>query len=116
METLTFDQLPNAVNQLFNKLENIERLLSEKNQNPEPEKDRWFDLNGLVEYDPEGRSKPTFYGYIHRNSIPFHKNSKKITFLKSEIDNWLKSGRRKTHDESAAEADLYLAKRKGAKA
>ncbi|MDR1342763.1 MAG: helix-turn-helix domain-containing protein [Prevotellaceae bacterium] len=32
----------------------------------------------------------------YQRSIPYHKKGKKLMFLKSEIDNWLKEGRRKT--------------------
>ena len=115
MDTLTFDLLPKAVTQLCTDMADIKRYLFEESQKPVPEKDQWFDLNGLVAYDPEKRSKPTFYGYIHEKSIPFHKNSKKITFLKSEIDIWLKSGRRQTISESRDEAKQFLTNRKGAK-
>ncbi len=82
---------------------------------PQPNPEHWFDLNQLVAYDPEQRTKPTFYGYIHRGEIPSHKRGKKLTFLKSEIDAWLKQGRRKTVLETANEAETYL-KNKGGKA
>ena len=109
----TFDQLPHAVAQLYEKLNSIERLLLERSSNPLPEPDQWFDLNQLVEYDPERRTKATFYGYISQKTVPFHKKvgGKKLTFLKSEIDAWLKQGRIKTLDESSLEADTYLRKR-----
>jgi excisionase family DNA binding protein len=109
---ITFNELPNAVTQLHVKLSNIERLLLEKSTEQKQEPERWFDLEELVTYDPEKRRKPTFYGYIHSRTIPFHKRGKKLIFLKSEIDQWLKEGRKKTLAESSAEADAYL-KRKG---
>jgi hypothetical protein len=113
MTELTYNDLPQAVTQLYNKLENIERLLLEKSTTAHPQPESWFDLNELVKYDPERRTKPTFYGYIHRREIPFHKRSKKVVFLKSEIDSWLMQGRKKTFAETASEADKYLLKRKG---
>lgn len=110
---LTFEQLPKAVTQLQKTLNNVERLLLEKsNEHLQQEPDRWFDLNELVEYDPEKRTKPTWYGYVHRMEIPFHKRGKKLTFLKSEIDNWLKQGRRKTASEIDAEAEMFLSDNK----
>ncbi|HAQ18431.1 MAG TPA: DNA-binding protein [Prolixibacteraceae bacterium] len=110
--TVTFENLPASVHQIYQKLENMERLLLEKSNNNQPLPDCWFDLNELVEYDPEKRSKATFYGYVHERAIPFHKRGKKITFLKSEIDFWLKSGRRKTFLETAVEADQFLENKK----
>ena len=112
MNEITFERLPEAVNQLDKRLENIERLLLAKSNNNQPLPDCWLDLNDLVEYDPEKRSKATFYGYVHERAIPFHKRGKKITFLKSEIDLWLKQGRKKTYAETALEADEYLANKR----
>lgn len=93
---ISFDQLPKAVNQINKQLQRIESLLLNKKEEP---KDQWFDLNDLVDYDPEKRTKATFYGYIHKREIPFHKRGKKLTFLKSEIDEWLKSHRKQTLEE-----------------
>jgi hypothetical protein len=112
MENLTFNELPKAVTLLYDKVNNIERLLLEKCIEPRLSEDRWFDLNELVEYDPEKRTKPTFYGYVGDESIPFHKRGKKLIFLKSEIDAWLRAGRRRTFSETAIEADEYLKKSK----
>ena len=83
--------------------------------NKQTESDRWLDLNELIAYDPEKRSKPTFYGYVHEKSVPFHKRGKKITFLKSEIDIWLKSGRKQTKSEIEAEDGQYLTNKKSRK-
>ena len=109
---LTFDQLPKAVGQLYDKLNNIERLLHLQGNTSPPETDRWFDLNELCEYLPDKPAKATVYGYVHAGTIPCHKGQKKLRFLKSEIDTWLKSGRRKTVAELAAEADAYLQTKK----
>jgi len=38
-------------------------------------------------------SKHTIYGYVHRNSIPYHKRERRLYFQKSEITDWLKSGK-----------------------
>ena len=73
------------------------------------ETNRWFDLNELCNYHPDKPSKPTVYGWVHAGTIPVHKGGKKLRFLKSEIDNWLKQGRKKTLAEMASEADQYLA-------
>lgn len=79
------------------------------------ETDRWFDLNDLINYHPDKPTKPTVYGWVNAGIIPVHKGGKKLRFLKSEIDNWLKQGRRKTIAEISNEAHQYLIKRKGGK-
>ena len=75
------------------------------------EADRWFDLNELCKYHPDKPSKPTVYGWVNAGTIPVHKGCKKLRFLKSEIDNWLRQGRKKTLAETASEADNYLNKK-----
>lgn len=105
----TFDNLPKLVKALISEVFDLKTSISNK-ETKKSEFDQWFDLDGLVAYDPEKRGKPTFYGYVSRNEIPFHKRGKKLTFLKSEIDEWLKSGRVKTNAEIEAEA-LHLLNR-----
>ncbi|MEJ7737438.1 MAG: helix-turn-helix domain-containing protein [Chitinophagaceae bacterium] len=104
---LTFEQLPTAVSRLYTKLENIERLLELKSQ-PEQHSDRWYDINEICDYMPEKPAKATVYGWVHSSVIPHHKKGKKLYFLKSEIDVWLRTGRRKTLAELNNEADGYL--------
>lgn len=99
MPDFTFEKLPEAVSQIYTKLENIERLLILNSSETQAKIDRWLDLNELVDYDPEKRSKSTFYGYISDRKIPFHKRGKKVLFLKSEIDEWLRAGRKLTISE-----------------
>ncbi len=80
---------------------------------PQTQTDRWFDLNELCIYHPDKPSKATIYGYVHTGIIPCHKGQKKLRFLKSEIDAWLKQGRKKTLAETANEAEQYLQTKKG---
>jgi excisionase family DNA binding protein len=70
--------------------------------------DRWLDLNELCIYHPDKPSKPTVYGWVNAGTIPVHKGGKKLRFLKSEIDSWLRQGKKKTLAETASEAETYL--------
>lgn len=70
--------------------------------------DQWFDLNGLCAYLPDKPAKQTLYDRLSAGEIPGHKKGKKWIFLKSEIDAWLKTGRKKTNAELGNEADVYL--------
>jgi len=107
MENITFDQLPQAMTLLIAEVGELKRMVLQQG-NSQPAADQWFDLDKLVAYDPEKRSKATFYGYVQDNAIPYHKRGKKLTFLKSEIDSWLKSGRKKTAEEIDAAASSHL--------
>jgi excisionase family DNA binding protein len=113
MENLTLETLPKAFTHLTNEVSEIKRLLLEKSNTQPTEADRWFDLNELCIYHPDKPSKPTVYGWVNAGTIPVHKGGKKLRFLKSEIDSWLKQGRKKTLAEIANEADTYLKKRGG---
>ena len=62
--------------------------------------DKWFNLKELCEYIPDRPSKPTVYGWVNSSKIPVHKGGKKLRFLKSEIDAWLKEGTKKMLAES----------------
>ena len=113
MENLTLETLPKAFSHLSNEVSEIKRLILEKSNEQPTETDRWFDLNELCIYHPDKPSKPTVYGWVNTGTIPVHKGGKKLRFLKSEIDNWLRQGRKKTVAEIANEADTYLNKKKG---
>ena len=45
--------------------------------------------------------------------IPVHKGGKKLRFLKSEIDIWLKQGKKKTFEEIDNETEQYFKTKKG---
>lgn len=104
---LSFNDVPKAVAHLINKVEKIETLLNAE-QKAQPETDQWLNLNDLCKYHPDHPAKPTVYAWIGQRSIPYHKKGKKLMFLKSEIDSWLKEGRRKTAAEIQAEAEQYV--------
>jgi len=91
----------------------IKKVLSTQQTEQPTETDRWFDLNELCQYHPDKPTKPTVYGWVNAGTIPVHKGGKKLRFLKSEIDNWLKQGRKKTLAETKAEAEAYLKKKGG---
>src|SRR5690606_5340144 len=108
-QILTHDTLPQGVTQLIKEFSELKRLLIEKQEQPTTEQpEQWLDLNDLIQYDPEKRTKPTWYSKISRNEVPHYKRGKKVYFLKSEIDEWLKKGKRKSNAEIEAEAEAYL--------
>ena len=112
-EGLTLETLPKAFTHLTNEVSEIKRLLLEKSNQQPTETDRWFSLNELCIYHPDKPSKATVYGWVNAGTISVHKGGKKLRFLKSEIDNYLKQGRRKTFAETASEAENYCKTKKG---
>lgn len=112
MEGLTLETLPKAFTQLAQDVSEIKKLLLDKGNEQQAESDQWFDLSELCQYHPDKPSKPTVYGWVSTGLIPVHKGSKKLRFLKSEIDHWLKHGRKQTLIDYANEADAYLSKKR----
>lgn len=51
---------------------------------------------------------PTLYGLVHKRTIPFSKKSKRLYFSKSELTDWIRSGRKKTIAESQANPESHL--------
>ncbi|MBZ5859451.1 helix-turn-helix domain-containing protein [Flavihumibacter profundi] len=105
--------MDNPFELLLERLTAIEATLSEmKNQSPKMAIDsyQWFDLVQLQTYLPDKPAKPTVYEWVRKRLIPYHKKGKKLSFLKSEIDEWLKEGRRKTVKEIGDDASSYLVK------
>ena len=110
-ENLTIENLPTAVNQLYKKLENIERLLLEKSNEPQPKSDELLTVQDTAKF--LSLSVPTIYGLIHKRELPVMKRSKRCYFSKNELLNYLKQGRKKTFAETAGEASHYINKKKG---
>jgi predicted DNA-binding transcriptional regulator AlpA len=90
----------------------VRKVILETTRAEQPtEADRWLDLNELCIYHPDKPTKATIYGWVNQGLVPVHKGGKKLRFLKSEIDTWLRQGRKKTLAETASEAETYLKKK-----
>lgn len=106
---LTFDQLPQAVAQLFAKLTDIEKLLTEKSVEQKQESDELLTVQAAAEF--LSLSVPTIYGLISKGELPVMKRSKRCYFSKAELINYLKQGRKKTTAETEKAAEDYLSQR-----
>ena len=74
----------------------IRKVLSE-NQTAQTGRDEWFNIQQASSF--LGLAVQTIYQKVCELEIPFHKKGKKLWFLKSELDQWLKDGRQKTRKE-----------------
>lgn len=109
---LSFERLPEAVGQLYDKLENIERLLSVR-VTSNVEIDQLLTIEKAA--DVLSLSKQTVYGLVSRTEVPFMKKGKRLYFSQQELMEWIRTGRRKTVAENASDVDAYLnsSKKKG---
>ena len=110
MSNLTIDNLPEEVNKNSQKLDSILVMLSNLSESKSEPTDIWFDVDGYRAYNPEHPKRPTVYAQVSKNTIPYHKRGKgkKLYFLKSEIDAWLKDGRKETDSEIKSNAGDYV--------
>lgn len=106
----TFEQLPKAVTLLHERLENIEQLLVGR----EVQKDEVQLLTIKEAAQFLNLTVPTLYGYSQRNEIPVCRKGKRLYFSKSELIDWVNSGRKDGMVKPTD--DIILPKRKGTKA
>jgi excisionase family DNA binding protein len=95
MENITFEGLPQAVAQLHERLSSIEGLLRQAHFREEAEQ--------VLSVSQAARflnlSVSTLYGKSSRREVPVSKRGKRLYFRRSELEEWIREGRRKTMDE-----------------
>lgn len=86
--------------------ENLKKGLQTQPQNVTPE-DEFLNIDELSKFI--GLTKPTIYGHVHRNTIPFIKKGKMLRFSKQDILNWLETGKSTSKQELDSKVNEYLA-------
>lgn len=108
MKTFAFEDLPNMLGTIMMRVESIERMVKEIRDSKIPAD---FD-RGLLTFLEASKlvnlSVATIYSKVCRNEIPVNKQSKKLYFIKSELLEWIKSGRIKTISELQSEVGQRL--------
>ena len=108
-ENLTFEQLPKAVTILTNEISELKKLLLEKS-------DSKIESNNPLKIKEVAKltslTVSTLYGYVQRCEIPFHKKNNRLYFFKSEIIDWIKTGKQKTLKEIEVDVDELLSNKK----
>ncbi len=113
MKNLTFEQLPTAVGQLYEKLEQIERLLNaQSSQNPSTPQKSLLTVREAAEF--LSLAVPTVYSMVSKGELPHMKRSKRLYFDRDELMSYLKEGRQQTNEEIEESAlDCLTKKRRG---
>ena len=98
METLTFDQLPNAVTMLTKEVSELKRLLIEKQeQTPIIPPEQFLTIQEAAEF--LSLSVPTLYSKVSKGELPVMKRSKRLYFSRTELMEYIKEGRKKSKAE-----------------
>ncbi|KAF2342871.1 helix-turn-helix domain-containing protein [Flavobacterium tistrianum] len=105
MKPFAFEDLPDILGTLVMRVESIERMVKQIRDNKPPED---FDpglMNILEASKLVNLSVATIYSKVCRKEMPASKKGKKLYFIRSELLEWIKSGRIKTMSEMQREAD-----------
>lgn len=96
MEPFNFNELPEVVRLLFEKVELIEQIVL----NFKPVITVKDDLLNVKEAAAFLKiTEASLYTKVSRKEIPFSKPGKRLYFSKSELQDWISSSRHKTTDE-----------------
>lgn len=107
MQNLTFEQLPDAVTQLGKKLDNIERLLQQQNeQKSTVQVGDLLTVNKAAEF--LSLATPTIYTKVSKGELPFMKRGKRLYFSREDLTAYLRAGRKSTNDEILEGAGQYI--------
>jgi len=88
-----FEILKSEIEVLKNMVAEIQKIVPEIYVKTN-DSDQWLSFNELLAYLPQKWSKATLYTKISKGEIPYYKRGKNLVFLRSEIDAWLREGRR----------------------
>ncbi len=109
---LSFNDLPEAMAYLISKVERLEKLIENPSDTRREETEQWLSIKQLCDYHPDHPARATVYGWVQQSLIPHYKTGKKLSFKKSEIDDWLNKGRQLTDEELQEEAINHINKRR----
>lgn len=108
-KSIKFEDVPNAIMGILKKLSLLEEKINGIFEHVQSEKeDTWFTVTELCAYLPTHPVEHTIYCWTSNRGIPYHKRGKRIMFLKSEIDEWLKENKSKSMNEIQREAEEYV--------
>lgn len=113
METkrFTFEDLPSILGNIISKLETIDNKVDQF-VFPKENEDKWMNIKELCNYLPNHPAEQTIYGWTSNRLIPYYKKGKTISFLRSEIDLWLKKGYKKNKEDIEKEAKEFIVNKK----
>lgn len=97
----TFEQLPQAINTLHDKVDSIKELLLENQQGQHSSHSDLLTIGQASEFLK--LSIPTLYTKVSRGEIPVNKRGKRLYFSRGELSAWIKSGRKKTIEETQSD-------------
>ncbi|WP_099146136.1 helix-turn-helix domain-containing protein [Bacteroides sp. KFT8] len=100
MSTITFENLPVAVEELKQKLDQLLTRFDSIVVKPNQKEDNHVLLNLSEAATLLGKANSTIYCMTSDGRIPYHKTGNKLYFFKDELMKWIESGGLYTNDNS----------------
>ncbi len=110
MEHFSFNDLPQAVQEISSRLVRVENLLRDKQFPPLPEISKLFTLPEAAEFCR--MPVPTFRAHLSKRNVSGSKPGKKWIFTKQDLDKFLLSFHFETKDEIEEGVDQALRSRR----
>jgi len=104
MNTLSFESLPQVVNELNIKIDSIMMLL--QSEKPVVKQSDLLVIKDAAKF--LNLSVPTLYGKVSRRELPYMKQGKRLYFSREELTNYVKSGKVLSDSEIEENADNFL--------
>jgi excisionase family DNA binding protein len=103
MEPFNFNELPEVVRQLFEKVERIEMLMA-RLEPKDPDENEILNIEEAAEFLKV--SVGALYTKVSRQEIPYSKPGKRLYFNRTDLKEWIRLGKRKTLPEIGQDADI----------
>ena len=97
-EKVSFDELPQAVAYLTEKVEELSVMVSKLQpvQTPQERKPIEVDMACTI----LKKAKPTIYNLVRKGVLPAYKKGKKLYFYEDELLQWIETGRKETSQQT----------------
>ncbi|RQO37648.1 DNA-binding protein [Chryseobacterium sp. KBW03] len=101
----TFDQIPNILKRIEERLDSLEEILLDRIQNEMPELD-FVDAKEACKILK--LSLPTLYSKVCLREVPFYKKGNRLHFSKTELLEWIQGGKEKSLHELSSDGNHIL--------
>jgi excisionase family DNA binding protein len=109
MEKLTFEDIPQAIGLILEKIQHIEKILENRNVE-EPPLERMLTVQEAALFLKVTVS--TLYTKVCRGEVPAYKPGRRLFFDKEELVKWISTKKLKTNVQLAEEAREFIKSKK----
>lgn len=105
MKNYTFEQLPAVIEKIEDQLDHIETLLKSMQQGNKVQNEYINAKNAALLLN---FSLATLYTKVCKREVPYYKQGNRLYFLKEELFDWIKKGKKKIYTDIDNESVIIL--------